>query len=129
MQRLALEAGDAWDDLLDLAAADVTSGRERKQVEAARRVAGLRARFDRLQAEAELAQLESPLDGNDLMQIFALPPGPWIKQIKVRLRDMVIDGELTPGDKETAAHIATEIVAGLTPPDPGVKTTSGAADN
>lgn len=128
VRRLALEAGDAWDDLLDLAAADVTSGRERKQLEAARRVAGLRTRFDRLQLEAELAQLESPLDGNDLMRIFARPPGPWIKQVKAQLRDMVIDGDLAPGDKEAAARIATEIVAGVALVDPDPITESGSAE-
>ena len=48
VRRLALEAGSVWNDLLDLAAADVTSGRARKQIEAARRVANLRNRFQRL---------------------------------------------------------------------------------
>lgn len=111
VRRLALEAGDAWDDLLDLAAADVTSGRERKRVEAARRVTALRTHFARLQQEADLAKLESPLDGHDLMQMFSLPPGPWIKHVKDRLRELVIDGQLAPGDRERAAAIAHEIVA------------------
>ncbi|MCA9877157.1 MAG: HD domain-containing protein, partial [Thermomicrobiales bacterium] len=106
VRRLALEAGDAWDDLLDLAAADVTSGRERKRQEAARRVAGLRSHAVRLAAEASLAELESPLDGNDLMQLFALPPGPWIKTVKEYLREAVIDGRLQPGDRTTAEALA-----------------------
>jgi poly(A) polymerase len=110
VRRLALEAGPVWDDLLDLAAADVTSGRERKQQEAARRVAGLRQHFLRLQSEAELARLQSPLDGNDLMRMFALPPGPWIKRVKDHLRELVIDGDLAPGDRDTAARIARAIV-------------------
>ena len=106
VRRLALEAGDAWDDLLDLAAADVTSGRERKRQEAARRVAGLRAHADRLAAEASLAELESPLDGNDLMRLFTRPPGPWIKAVKEYLREAVIDGRLQPGDRATAEAMA-----------------------
>ena len=94
VRRLALDTGDAWDDLLDLAAADVTSGREHKRIAAARRVAGLRARFLHLQEQVELARLESPLDGNDLMRIFDRPPGPWIKGVKNHLRELVIDGAL-----------------------------------
>ena len=111
VRRLALDAGPVWADLLDLAAADVTSGRERKRVEAARRVAALRARFDRLQAEAELAKLDSPLNGNDLMQLFARPPGPWIKRVKEHLRELVIDGDLAPDDREAATQIAQRLVA------------------
>jgi poly(A) polymerase len=110
VRRLALEAGDAWDDLLDLAAADVTSGRERKRQEAARRVAGLRAHADRLAAEASLAELESPLDGNDLMRLFTRPPGPWIKAVKEHLREAVIDGRLQPGDRATAEVMAREFL-------------------
>jgi poly(A) polymerase len=111
VRRLALDAGDDWDDLLDLAASDVTSARERKQLEAERRVSTLRGHFARLQAEADLAKLESPLDGNDLMQIFAMPPGPWIKRVKDHLRELVIDGELKPDDRDTATRIARELVA------------------
>jgi poly(A) polymerase len=110
VRRLALEAGDAWDDLLDLAAADVTSGRERKRQEAARRVAGLRAHAERLAEEASLAELESPLDGNDLMRLFARPPGPWIKAVKEYLREAVIDGRLQPGDRATAETMAREFL-------------------
>ncbi|MBL8128704.1 MAG: HD domain-containing protein [Chloroflexia bacterium] len=118
VRRLALEAGDAWDDLLDLAAADVTSGRERKRQEAARRVAGLRAHADRLAAEATLAELESPLDGNDLMRLFTRPPGPWIKSLKELLREAVIDGRLQPGDRATAEAMARDYLART--PDPGM---------
>ena len=112
VRRLALDAGDGWDDLLDLAAADVTSGRERKRQEAARRVAGLRAHADRLASEASLAELESPLDGNDLMRLFARPPGPWIKALKAYLREAVIDGRLQPGDRATAETMAQAYLAG-----------------
>jgi poly(A) polymerase len=111
VRRLALDAGESWQDLLDLAAADVTSARERKRLEAAKRVAGLREHFERLEDEAELARLESPLDGNDLMAMFGLPPGPWIKRVKEHLRELVIDGDLGPDDRETAARIAQTLVA------------------
>jgi poly(A) polymerase len=110
IRRLALEAGPVWDDLLDLAAADVTSGRERKRLEAARRVAGLRDRFTQLQEQAALASLDSPLDGNELMQRFGRPPGPWIKVIKEHLRELVIDGDLAPDDRERAAAIAASLL-------------------
>ena len=110
LRRLALDAGDAWDDLLDLAGADVTSGRERKRIEAARRVTDLRERFQALQEQTELSRLESPLDGNDLMQLFDQPPGPWIKRIKEHLRELVIDGDLAPEDRERAEDIARTLL-------------------
>jgi poly(A) polymerase len=106
VRRLALEAGDAFADLLDLAAADVTSARAHRQAAAAKRVAGLRAHFARLEAEAALDALQSPLDGDELMAMFGLPPGIWIKVVKERLRELVIDGDLAVGDKTAAEELA-----------------------
>lgn len=110
VRRLALEAGDLLPDLLDLAAADVTSAREQKQRAAAARVAALRAHVDRLEAEQALAELKSPLDGDELMSLFGRPPGIWIKHVKEHLRDLVIDGALAPDDKVTAERIAREVI-------------------
>ncbi|MEZ4496729.1 MAG: hypothetical protein R2845_08130 [Thermomicrobiales bacterium] len=94
-----LDAGDDLDDLLDLVAADVTSSREEKQRAADRRIRGLRAHVLRLRAQEALDQLQSPLDGTELMAMFDRPPGRWIATIKDHLRELVIDGELAPGDR------------------------------
>jgi poly(A) polymerase len=110
VRRLMLDAGSVLDDLLDLVAADVTSAREEKQRAAATRIAALRAHITRLEEDEALAQLKSPLDGDDLMSLFNRPPGRWIAIVKDHLRELVIDGELAPGDKEAAAKIAAEVL-------------------
>jgi poly(A) polymerase len=113
VRRLALEVGDLMPDLLDLVAADVTSARAHKQRAAAARVQGLRDHLAQLEAQAALEQLQSPLDGNDLLAMFDRQPGRWIANVKSHLRELVIDGELAPGDKKGAADIAREIVAAM----------------
>ncbi|MEJ7838830.1 MAG: HD domain-containing protein [Thermomicrobiales bacterium] len=110
VRRLALEAEDDLHDLLDLAAADVTSARAYKQRAAAARVEGLRQHIATLEAQHALNQLQSPLDGNDLMTMFERRPGRWIAQIKDHLRDLVIDGELDPDDRKTAETIAAALL-------------------
>lgn len=110
VRRLMLDAGDDLDDLLDLVAADVTSAREQKQRAAAERIERLRAHIDRLNAEHALDQFQSPLDGTELMAMFNRPPGRWIAEIKDHLRELVIEGELAPGDTERAAAIARDMV-------------------
>jgi len=111
VRRLALEADGVLHDLLDLAAADVTSARAQKQRAAAARVQGLRDHIARLENEVALAQLQSPLDGNELIELFDRTPGKWIAEIKDHLREMVIDGDLEPGDKATATVIARQLLA------------------
>lgn len=111
VRRLMLEADGVLDDLLDLVAADVTSAREHKQRAAAERVTALRAHIARLEAEHALAELKSPLDGEELMAMFDRPPGRWIAVVKDRLRELVIDGGLAPDDRESAERIARDMVA------------------
>lgn len=110
VRRLALEAGDTLNDLVDLAAADVTSGKAHKQRRARERVEQLRQHIARLEAEQALSEIQSPIDGNELMSMFDRQPGRWIADIKDHLRDLVIDGELAPDDEERARTIAREMV-------------------
>ena len=106
VRRLMLDSGDDLPDLLDLSQADITSYRADKVTRAVARVTELRERCQRLKEEAERVPLKSPLDGNELMEIFGRGPGPWLRPIKDHLLSLVIDGVLAPDDKEEAVKIA-----------------------
>jgi poly(A) polymerase len=106
VRRLMLDSGDSLPDLLDLSRADITSYRAEKVSRATARVAELAERCRHLQEEAERVPLKSPLDGNELMGMFGRGPGPWLRPIKEHLLGLVIDGILSPDDKEEASRIA-----------------------
>jgi poly(A) polymerase len=106
VRRLMLDSGDALPDLLDLSRADITSYRAEKVSRAAARVAELAERCQRLKEEAERVPLKSPLDGNELMEMFERGPGPWLRPIKEYLLSLVIDAVLSPDDKEEARRLA-----------------------
>ncbi len=110
VRRFIREAGEDLDALIDLSRADITSYRPRRIEAGLARVAELQARCEHLQAERDVAALDSPLDGNDLMQLFDRPPGVWIKPIKQYLLDLVLDGELEPDDVEGARVLAESFV-------------------
>ena len=110
VRRLMLECGDNFTDLLELSRADITSYRTDKVNRAEARVSELAERAQRLREEAERVPLKSPLDGNELMGLFQLGPGPWLRPIKEHLLSLVIDGALSPEDKAGAARIARELL-------------------
>jgi len=106
VRRLMLDSGGDLEDLLDLSRADITSYRADKVNRAEARVSELAERCQRLKEEAERVPLKSPLDGNELMELFGRGPGPWLRPIKDYLLGLVIDGALSPDDKEEAARLA-----------------------
>lgn len=110
VRRLMLDSGESLSSLLDLSQADITSYRADKISRAVARVSELTERCQRLKEEAERVPLKSPLDGRELMKLFGLPPGPWLRPVKEHLLGLVIDGILSPDDKEEAARIAQEFL-------------------
>jgi len=112
VRRLMREAGEDLPLLLGLSLADVTSYREAKQRAAAARVRRLKARADAIAEQENVQAIKSPLDGNDLMELFGGKPGPWIGRIKDHLLGLVLEGSLHQNDRERAVEIARELVAG-----------------
>ena len=111
VRRLIRDASDDLPRLLELSEADVTSYRPARVQAAIRRVERLRRRCQAVQAAEDALQLQSPLDGHDLMRIFDRPPGPWIRPVKDHLLERVLDGDLASDDTETATQMAKSFVA------------------
>ena len=110
VRRFIRDAGDGLPALFALSRADITSQRRQRINTGLRRVAELQARCEHLQAERDVATLDSPLDGHALMELFDRPPGAWIQPIKRYLLDLVLDGELEPDDVERAQFLARAFV-------------------
>ena len=110
VRRLMLESNGDLPTLLDLSRADITSYKVDKVSRAAARVAELGERCQMLEEDAKRVPLKSPLDGNELMQIFERGPGPWLRPIKEHLLGLVIDGLLSSDNKEEATRIARTLL-------------------
>ena len=94
------------DMLLKLARADITGSAPRRRRIAEESWRSLKDRVDKVRAEDAIEELDSPLDGNDLMRQFGRGPGRWIKALKDHLQNEVIEGRLGKDDKERARELA-----------------------
>jgi poly(A) polymerase len=65
-------------------------------------LSALRARIDRLISAVEI---ESPLNGNEIMQLLGVGQGPHLKLAKVFLINAVIDGKLSQQDTAAAGEM------------------------
>ncbi len=91
-RRLMVEAGEELEDLMLLCRADITSKNPKK-------VKQYTANFDRVEKFLEtveekdkLRAFQSPVKGNEIMEIFDLEPGKAVGIIKNELEELILDG-------------------------------------
>jgi poly(A) polymerase len=98
------------DLLLELARADITGSAPRRRRIAEESWRSLKSRVEGIRAEDAVERLESPLNGNQLMEHFGRGPGRWIKHIKDYLENEVVEGRLGKDDTEKAKELAEAYV-------------------
>jgi len=91
VRRYVRDAGDQLERLHVLTRADCTTRNRRKAERLARTYDDLEARIARLSEEEELASLRPALDGNQIMEILGLAPGPEVGAAYRFLLDLRID--------------------------------------
>ncbi len=106
VRRLYVDAGDCLEDLLDLAIADGSSDRHEPPEIVKACIEHLRERCHQVNTEVQQQPLQSPLNGNELMQLFDRAPGPWLSKVKHHLQELVIEGALESNDKQSAIEAA-----------------------
>jgi poly(A) polymerase len=101
VRRYVTDAGDLLPRLHTLTRSDCTTRNRRKAAQLAADYDALEQRIARLQEEEDLARVRPDLDGNAIMQLLGLPPGPVIGQAWRYLKELRLDrGPLTHDEAE-----------------------------
>lgn len=115
VRRLLFDAGDDVDRLMTLCEADITTGRPEKLRKCLDNFAIVRRKLVELEERDRIRNFQPPITGNDIMEVFGIPPSQPIKIIKEAIKDAILDGKI-PNDRRAAYEymlpIAREI--GLT---------------
>ena len=106
VRRLMHDAGRDTSDLLALAIADRRGSGPNASIED---LIELEHRMERILMNIPVYELESPLDGDEIMRLTGVRPGPEVRRIKQYLLDEIIEGRLTPGDRETASRMVHDM--------------------
>ena len=101
IRRLIVEAGENLEDLMILVRADVTSKDPRR----VKRYYGNFDRvMDRIQEVVEkdaMRAFQSPLRGDEIIELLGVPPGPVVGRIKKAIEEAILEGEI-PNEYEAA---------------------------
>jgi len=103
VRRLMFDLGDQLESALALAAADVAASDPRDYLEFEERLGELRARIQRVGEAAELARMKPLLNGDEVMALLGLEPGPKVGEALDYLLDRQIDGEITSREEAIEA--------------------------
>jgi poly(A) polymerase len=91
VRRYVTDAGELLPRLHTLTRSDVTTRNRRKAAGLAADYDALEERIVRLQAEEDLARVRPDLDGNAIMELLGIPPGPIVGQAWKFLKDLRLD--------------------------------------
>ncbi|MBE1466546.1 poly(A) polymerase [Kibdelosporangium phytohabitans] len=91
VRRYVTDAGDLLDRLNKLVRADCTTRNRRKAQALQRSYDELETRIARIAAEEDLAKVRPDLDGNEIMRLLGLPPGPVVGKAWKFLKDLRLD--------------------------------------
>jgi len=101
VRRYVTDAGALLPRLHKLVRADCTTRNRRKALALQRAYDELERRIDRIRAEEDLAAVRPDLDGNEIMQLLGLKPGPDVGRAWRHLKELRLDrGPLSREDAE-----------------------------
>ena len=103
VRRYVRDAGDQLQRLHVLTRADCTTRNRRKAERLRRTYDALEERIERLSQQEELASIRPDLDGNQIMEILGIGPGPQVGQAYRHLLELRLDhGPMTEGQATAA---------------------------
>ena len=94
VRRLLNDAGDDIDDLMTLCEADITSKNQVRKKRFLENFRMVRQKLADLKERDYKRLLQPCIDGNEIMQLFGLPPCQQVGQLKLYLKDAVLDNRV-----------------------------------
>ncbi len=101
IRRLIFDSGEDIDELLTLCRADITSGNKERAKKHLANFENLLVRVREVEEKDRLRAFQPPIRGDEIMSMFALPPGKMVGALKKMIEEAILEGVI-PNEYQAA---------------------------